>query len=69
MSWLKAIVGGVIGAEALNLVKDYIEKQGGIDAVVKDFQTSGFGRPSQFLGLNRRKTKPSAPLRSDKRSA
>ena len=44
MSWLKAIVGGVIGAEALNLVKDYIEKQGGLDAVVKDFRTSGFGR-------------------------
>lgn len=44
MSWLKAIVGGVIGAEALNLVKDYIEKQGGIEAVVKNFQTSGFGR-------------------------
>ncbi len=44
MSWLKAIVGGVIGAEALNLVKEYVEKQGGIDAVVKNFQTSGFGR-------------------------
>ena len=44
MSWLKAIVGGVIGAEALNLVKEYVEKQGGLDAVVKDFQSSGFGR-------------------------
>jgi len=44
MSWLKAIIGGVIGAEALNLVKEYVEKQGGLDAVVKDFQSSGFGR-------------------------
>jgi uncharacterized protein YidB (DUF937 family) len=44
MSWLKAIVGGVIGAEALNLVKEYVEKQGGIESVVKNFQTSGFGR-------------------------
>jgi uncharacterized protein YidB (DUF937 family) len=44
MSWLKAIVGGVIGAEALSLVKDYVEKQGGIEAVVKNFQASGFGR-------------------------
>ncbi|MGJ0507977.1 MAG: YidB family protein [Methylocystis sp.] len=42
MSWLKAIVGGAIGAEALTLIKDYIEKQGGLDAVVKDFQTGGF---------------------------
>jgi len=44
MSWLKAIVGGLMGAEALNLVKDYIEKQGGLDAVVKNFRNSGFGR-------------------------
>lgn len=42
MSWLKAIVGGAIGAEALALVKDYIEKQGGVDAVVKEFQSGGF---------------------------
>jgi uncharacterized protein YidB (DUF937 family) len=44
MSWLKAIVGGVIGAEALNLVKEYVEKQGGLDAVVENFRSSGFGR-------------------------
>jgi uncharacterized protein YidB (DUF937 family) len=42
MSWLKAIVGGAIGAEALTLIKDYVEKQGGLDAVVKDFQNGGF---------------------------
>lgn len=42
MSWLKGIVGGVIGAEALSLIKDYVEKQGGLDAVVKDFQNGGF---------------------------
>jgi uncharacterized protein YidB (DUF937 family) len=42
MSWLKGIVGGVIGAEALSLIKDYVEKQGGIDAVVKNFQNGGF---------------------------
>jgi len=44
MSWLKAIVGGVIGAEALNLVKEYVEKQGGLDSVVENFRSSGFGR-------------------------
>ncbi len=42
MSWLKGIVGGAIGAEALNLIKDYVEKQGGVEAVVKQFETSGF---------------------------
>ena len=43
-SWLKSITGGAIGAGALTLVKDYIEKQGGLDAVVKRFQDSGFKR-------------------------
>jgi uncharacterized protein YidB (DUF937 family) len=43
-SWLKSITGGAIGAAALTLVKDYIEKQGGLDAVVKKFQDSGFKR-------------------------
>ena len=32
--WLQSITGGVIGAGSLALVKDYIEKQGGLDAVV-----------------------------------
>jgi uncharacterized protein YidB (DUF937 family) len=43
-SWLKSITGGVIGAGALALIKDYVEKQGGLDAVVKNFQDSGFKR-------------------------
>ncbi len=42
MSWLKGIIGGAIGAEALTLVKNYIEKQGGVEAVVKQFESSGF---------------------------
>ncbi|WP_457798355.1 YidB family protein [Methylocystis sp. S23] len=42
MSWLKAIVGGAIGAEALSLIKDYVEKEGGLDAVVKKFQSGGY---------------------------
>ncbi|WP_281806239.1 hypothetical protein [Methylocystis echinoides] len=41
-SWLKSITGGVIGAGALTLIKEYVEKQGGIDAVVKNFQNAGF---------------------------
>ncbi len=42
MSWLKGILGGVIGAEALSLVKDYVEKQGGIEQVVRRFEDAGF---------------------------
>ncbi len=42
MSWIKGIIGGAIGAEAATLVKDYIEKQGGLEAVVKQFESSGF---------------------------
>lgn len=42
MSWLKGIVGGVIGAEALSLIKAYVEKEGGLDAVVKKFQDGGY---------------------------
>ena len=44
MSWLKAIAGGVIGAEALSLIKGYVEKEGGLDAVVKRFRDTGFAR-------------------------
>ena len=44
MSWLKAITGGVIGAEALSLIKQYVEKEGGLNAVVKNFQNGGFKR-------------------------
>jgi uncharacterized protein YidB (DUF937 family) len=43
VSWLKGILGGVIGAEALSLIKDYFEKKGGVENVVKEFQNAGFG--------------------------
>jgi len=42
--WLKSITGGVIGAGSVALIRDYIEKQGGLDAVVKKFQDGGFKR-------------------------
>ena len=44
MSWLKSIAGGVIGAEALSLIKQYVEKEGGLDAVVSKFQSGGYKR-------------------------
>jgi len=34
----------VVGAEALSLVKDYIEKHGGIAGVVSEFEKNGFGQ-------------------------
>jgi uncharacterized protein YidB (DUF937 family) len=44
MSWSKALVGGAIGAEAVNLIKQYVEKEGGLDAVVKNFQSGMYKR-------------------------
>ena len=44
MSWLKAITGGVIGAEALSLIKQYVEKEGGLDAVAENFQNGIYKR-------------------------
>ena len=40
----ETIAGGVIGAEALSLIKQYVEKEGGLNAVVKNFQNGGFKR-------------------------
>jgi len=41
---LDGILGGVIGAEALSLVKGYIEKNGGIEGVVAQMEQTGFGQ-------------------------
>lgn len=42
MSWLKGIVGGAIGAQALDLIKAYVEKEGGLEAVVNKLRGEGF---------------------------
>lgn len=47
MGLLDGILGGVIGAEALSLVKDYIEKRGGIQSVVAEFEKTGFGQQAK----------------------
>jgi uncharacterized protein YidB (DUF937 family) len=44
MSWLKGIIGGAIGAEALSLVKDYFDKHGGVDGVVAELEKTGYGQ-------------------------
>jgi uncharacterized protein YidB (DUF937 family) len=47
MGLLDGILGGVIGAEALSLVKDYIEKHGGMEGVVAEFEKTGFGQQAK----------------------
>lgn len=42
MSWLKAVIGGAIGAQALDLVKTYVEKEGGLEAVANKLRSEGF---------------------------
>jgi uncharacterized protein YidB (DUF937 family) len=47
MGLLDGILGGVIGAEALSLVKGYIEKHGGIEGVVAEFEKTGLGQQAK----------------------
>lgn len=44
MGLLDGILGGAIGAEALSLVKEYVEKHGGVAGVVAEFEKTGFGQ-------------------------
>jgi uncharacterized protein YidB (DUF937 family) len=43
MGMLDGLLGGVVGAEALSLVKGYLEKHGGVHGVVADFERNGLG--------------------------
>jgi uncharacterized protein YidB (DUF937 family) len=43
MSWFQGIIGGAIGAEALNLIKNYVEKNGGVEGVVKQLENTEIG--------------------------
>ena len=53
MGFLDGILGGVVGAEALSLVKGYFEKHGGIEGVVADFERNGFGKQAKSWGVHR----------------
>lgn len=44
MSFLQGILGGVIGAEALSLLKDYVERHGGIEGVVGELERTSLGQ-------------------------
>lgn len=41
---LDDVLGGVMGAGAVLLVKDYIDKHGGIRGIVAEFEKTGFGQ-------------------------
>jgi uncharacterized protein YidB (DUF937 family) len=61
MGLLDGILGGVIGAEALSLVKGYIDKRGGLEGVVAEFEKSGFGQQvKSWVG-----TGPNLPISSE----
>jgi uncharacterized protein YidB (DUF937 family) len=47
MGFLDGILGGVIGAEALSLVKGYIEKHGGVEGVVAELEKTGLGQQAR----------------------
>jgi hypothetical protein len=61
MGFLDGILGGVIGAEALSLVKDYVEKHGGIQGVVAEFEKTGFGQQAKSWVSNG----PNLPVTSE----
>jgi uncharacterized protein YidB (DUF937 family) len=47
MGFLDGVLGGVVGAEALSLVKGYFEKHGGVQGVVAEFEKNGFGQQAK----------------------
>jgi uncharacterized protein YidB (DUF937 family) len=58
MGFLDGVLGGVVGAEALSLVKGYLEKHGGVQGVVDEFEKNGFGQQAKsWVG-----TGPNAPI-------
>ncbi len=44
MELLEGVLGGVIGAQALALVKNYLQKHGGIAGVVAELENSGLAQ-------------------------
>ena len=61
MGWLQGILGGVIGAEALSVVKGYFDKHGGMDGVVAELEQTGYGQQvKSWIG-----TGPNLPISTD----
>lgn len=47
MGFWNGILGGVVGAEALSLVKGYVEKHGGLEGVIAEFEKTGLGQQAK----------------------
>ncbi len=43
MSFLSGVLGGVVGGQMASVVHDLVEKHGGVQGLVKDFQEHGLG--------------------------
>jgi uncharacterized protein YidB (DUF937 family) len=43
MGLLDGVLGGVVGAAMVNVVNSVIEKHGGVQGIVKEFETKGLG--------------------------
>ena len=61
MSFLKGILGGILGAGGYSLVKDYLEKHGGVEGAVAEFEKSGFGQQAKSWVS----TGPNLPITAD----
>ncbi len=44
MDILEGVLGGVLGAGALTVVRDYLQKHGGLSGLAAEFENSGLGQ-------------------------
>lgn len=61
MGLLDGIIGGAIGVEIATLINGYIEKRGGLQGVLDEFEKSGYGdKVKSWVG-----TGPNLPISAD----
>jgi hypothetical protein len=46
MDILEGVLGGVLGAGAISVFRDYLQKHGGVAGLVAEFEKSGLGAAS-----------------------
>ncbi|MFZ4540489.1 MAG: YidB family protein [Rickettsiales bacterium] len=64
MSLLSNLVSGAVGATVASVAKDYIQKQGGLQAVIAQFEQNGLGEAvKSWVG-----TGPNLPISGDQLS-
>lgn len=60
MGLFDGVLGGIVGAEMINVVGPLIERHGGVQGVVNQFRTNGFG-PTVNSWVNEGPNAPIAP--------